>query len=233
MFGGIPGTPYDLRFRAFGIPVRVHPVFWLTAAFLSWQGGRLDLVFVRVLCVFVAVLVHELGHALVTRMFGWSPEIVLYFFGGYATSARHSTWKDIAVSAAGPIAGFGLFVLLLIADMTVLVRGIVLDELLDDALGFSLFINLVWNVMNLLPVLPLDGGHISREFFRWLSPRRGLEHSLKLSIVASGAVAFWALYAMAHHGSVLGLDPMFLGLMFGYLCYQNYQAYQALRRGYW
>ena len=26
---GVTETPYDLRFLALGIPVRVHPLFWL------------------------------------------------------------------------------------------------------------------------------------------------------------------------------------------------------------
>ena len=31
-----PGhTPYDLHFRVFGIPVRVHPMFWLVAAIMG------------------------------------------------------------------------------------------------------------------------------------------------------------------------------------------------------
>lgn len=235
MFGQIPPTPYDLRFALFGIPVRVHPVFWLTSAFLAWprgETGRLDLVFIRVLCIFVAILIHELGHAVVTRRFGWQPEIVLYFFGGYATSVRHSTWKDIAVSAAGPLAGLALYALLWFGGAWVIRSFGVQHPLFVDALNFSLFINLVWNVMNLVPVLPLDGGQISRELFCWLNPRKGMEHCLILSMLAGGGVALWALRARAVGEGVLGLDPLFLAIMFGFLSFQSYQALEACRRGY-
>ena len=231
MLGQIPRTPYDLNFSILRIPVRVHPVFWLTAVWLGWVPGRMDLVLVHVLCIFAAILVHELGHALTTRRFGWYPEIALYFLGGYATTTRHSTWKDIAVSAAGPAAGFLLFAVTLgfgVATANGAGRG----ELLSAAIAFSLFINFVWNVMNLLPVLPLDGGHISREFFCWLSPRRGEEISLKVSLVASGAIALWAAHCRSQGRGLLGLDPVFLLVMFGYLCYQSFQALQNLRRGY-
>ena len=34
---GAAETPYDLRFRLLGIPVRVHPMFWLVSAVLGWQ----------------------------------------------------------------------------------------------------------------------------------------------------------------------------------------------------
>jgi Zn-dependent protease len=169
----------------------------------------------------------------VTRQFGWQPEIVLYFFGGYATSMRHSTWKDIAVSAAGPLAGLSLFAVLFFGGPWALRRFDVQHELLWDALGFSLLINMMWNVMNLLPVLPLDGGQISRELLTWFNPRKGLEQSLMLSMLASGGVVLWALRARSQGAGVLGLDPLFLAIMFGFLCFQSYQAWDAHRRGYW
>jgi Zn-dependent protease len=235
MFGQIPPTPYDLRFRAFGVPVRVHPIFWLTAAFLAWRGSHGDLryVLIRVLCIFVAILVHELGHALVTRYFGWQPEIVLYFFGGYATSARHSTFKDIAVSAAGPAAGFGLLFAIWMAEPVLARFDLMREPLLRDALYFSRFINLLWNCVNLLPVLPLDGGHISREICCWLAPRKGMQISLGLSTVVAGLVVLLCLRSRMARTGVFGLDPLFLGIMFGYLAYQSYQAFDAARRGYW
>ncbi len=230
MFGAVPETEFDLRFSAFGVPVRVHPVFWLTSAFLGWEGDRLDYTIINVLCIFVAILVHELGHALVTRRFGWHPEIVLYFFGGYATTSRHSTWRDIAVSAAGPAAGFLLFGVCFATEIVLYLQGITIHPLARQAILFSLFINFVWNVMNLVPVLPLDGGHISREFLCWLRPRGGMRLSLQISMVAAGAIALWALYSKANNQGVLGLDPLFLGLMFGYL---SFQSYQSLQEGYW
>jgi len=242
MFGQIPATGADLRFQLLGIPVRVHPVFWLSSAFLAWDRGAqepdLRKVFLRILCIFLAILVHELGHALVTRRYGWDSEIVLYFFGGYATSTRHTTWKDIAVSAAGPGAGFLLFLTFQFTAEPLLhwATGVLSKQmwfLLADAIYFSLFINFAWNVMNLIPVLPLDGGQISRELFLWFNPRRGMEWSLLLSVVAAGGIALLAMRAKMIGSSLLGLDPTFLALMFAYLAYRSYQQYEAAKRGYW
>ena len=243
MFGKINPAPYDLRFSLCGIPIRVHPIFWLSSVWLAWSPGRLDVVLVRVLCIFLAILVHEMGHALMTRRFGWQPEIVLYILGGYATSMRHSTWKDIAVSAAGPGAGFLLYFAFWFFAAPVYLSAQHLapqlfgpetlgSELLLDAIKFSLFINFVWNAVNLLPILPLDGGQISREYWCWARPRNGMEINLKLSTVAAGSVAAWAAYCMANDRGIFGLDPLFLGLMFGYLCYQSYQNLQSSQRGY-
>ena len=245
MFGQIAPTEFDLNFRVLGIPVRVHPVFWLTSAWLAWSfsGGPQSNFFVPKLligigCIFVAILVHELGHALMNRRFGFHSEIVLYFFGGYATSTRHSTWRDIAVSAAGPAAGFVLFGAVWgaieILSTTKPFTDRTTAELVVHALSISYFINLVWNVANLLPVEPLDGGQISRELFLHFDRRGGMVRHLQLSMLAAGAVAAYSFYCYAQHRSVFGLDPLFLGVMFGYLCYQNFQAYEQHRRGgYW
>lgn len=286
MFGQPAPTGLDVRFSVMGIPIRIHPIFWLTAGFLAWNPNDPQQVLVRIGCILLAVLVHELGHAVVTRRFGWRPEIVLYFFGGYATSQRYSTWKDIAVSAAGPAAGFLLYTMFWIASVAMIINGVqqerVISELYQhyekssvqafqadweavqiggehyrgawwaasdsrvhaklfdlarssivyDAVKFSLFINLVWNLMNLVPVLPLDGGRISQELCFWMSPRAGLLASIRISVAASGAVAAWAGYCLYTKQGLLGLDPKFLAFMFGYLTYQGVQQLQAIQRGY-
>jgi len=242
MFGQIPPTEFDLNFRAFGIPVRVHPVFWLTSAYLAWSFTErtqdpqlMPKLVIGIACIFIAILLHELGHALMNRRFGFRSEIVLYFFGGYATSTRHSTWRDIAVSAAGPGAGFLLFGAVWstmeylqatrpFGDRTV-------AELVWYALSVSYFINLVWNLVNLLPVEPLDGGQISRELFVRYARGNGMAKHLQLSMIAAGAVAAYSLYCYSQKRSVFGLDGLFLGLMFGYLCFQNYQMHEQYRRG--
>ena len=112
MLGQVNETEFDLRFSLFGIPVRVHPGFWIVAmimrrgAFKHEQG--LALIGIWVAVVFVSILVHEMGHALAIRYFGWDPHVVLHYFGGYA--AYVPTWgqsprRSIIISFAGPGAG--------------------------------------------------------------------------------------------------------------------------------
>src|SRR4051794_3104022 len=84
-------TQFDLRWRMFGIPVRVHPAFWLVSAIYGWdfvQGGELRLLLVWIACVFVSVLLHELGHVLTGMLFGSRGHIVLYSFGGLAIGSN-------------------------------------------------------------------------------------------------------------------------------------------------
>ena len=83
---GIPAeTPYDLRFRLLGIPVRVHPFFWLIMAAIGFdeQDVKSDAHLRR--CAFVSILVHEFGHGLMSRVFGRRPSIILFGMGGLCT----------------------------------------------------------------------------------------------------------------------------------------------------
>ena len=74
MLGMPEPTAYDLRFRFLGIPVRVHPLFWLVTAMLGWRGSRTSRsILIWIGCVFVSILVHEYGHGLMSRLFRCSP----------------------------------------------------------------------------------------------------------------------------------------------------------------
>ena len=62
------------------------------------------MVLLWVLCVFVSILVHEYGHALMSRAFGFTPSIVLWGMGGlcYSQGERQSPRERLAVVLAGP-----------------------------------------------------------------------------------------------------------------------------------
>lgn len=109
MFGANE-TPYDLRFRLLGIPVRVHPFFWVVSGMMGWHPQNLPLVALWIACVFVSIVAHEFGHALTARAFGASPSVVLYGFGGLCMyqNVRQTPRQRSAVLIWGPGAGFVL-----------------------------------------------------------------------------------------------------------------------------
>src|SRR5260370_39885036 len=134
MFGTVAPTPYDLRFSLFGIPVRVHPFFWLVSLIMGWPLHEPKLILIWVACVFVSILVHELGHALTAKYFGWPPHIGLYSFGGYASyqpTWGHSTARTILVLIAGPGAGFVLFGLVVGLHILLAVQSVHLSWLAE------------------------------------------------------------------------------------------------------
>lgn len=121
-------TRYDLHFSLFNVPIRVHPLFWLIAALMGFNGNDPKVVLLWVVAVFISILVHEMGHALVIQWYGWSPSVVLYSFGGLAIHnpyvqanygpgrSRRGKFTQIIISLAGPGAGF-LLAALLVATM--------------------------------------------------------------------------------------------------------------------
>ena len=116
-------TQADLNFSLFGIPIRIHPMFWAIAALLGLNAcdRDLSLLLIWVVAVFFSILLHELGHAVVIRWFGNRPWITLYAFGGLTShDPRRSlrpggtnTWGQILISFAGPGVGFLLVAVLL------------------------------------------------------------------------------------------------------------------------
>jgi Zn-dependent protease len=221
MLGNAQPTPYDLRFSLFGIPTRVHPLFWVISAVMGWSED-LNLTLIWIACVFVSILVHELGHALVAKRFGWPPEIVLHAMGGYATFAPtwgYSIQRSIAVSFAGPGAGFILYGLIEAILKTLLITGTRLSYYSAVTFQNLEFINLWWGLVNLLPVHPLDGGHISRDLFSYWQGFRGLASSLQLSLITAVGVALYAY----------SIGDNYVAVMFGVFAAYSYQALQQDR----
>ena len=232
-----PGhSPYDLRWRMFGVDVRVHPLFWLLAVILGFNLVRdpqygFALLLIWVVCVFFSILVHEFGHVLAFRVFGVDSHVVLFSFGGLAIPDRHiySRWKRIIVSLAGPFAQLLIFAALLGLVALMVAQEFKPHLLVSEAIEFLLQINLFWALFNLIPVYPLDGGHVSRDFLDGVIPHgRGIRVSLIISLVVAAALA---IHSLAPHlaGRFVPYLPSFgmLGaIMFGMLAVQSYQMLQ-------
>jgi Zn-dependent protease len=243
-----PPTRYDLRFSLAGFPVRVHPGFWLVTLLFGSTTGNLASLLVWIPVVFISILVHEFGHALAMRRFGRPSHIVLYLGGGL-TVPDSIAWgyrqadvsltidQEIAVSLAGPGAGFALIALLLAAVKLAggqLGLGFLFGFLpyplaqLPAAgwlgslvIGSLLWVNIFWGLINLAPVYPLDGGQVAR--YAWLKsdPWDGVRKSLWLSTIAGAIVAL---------GGLVLLQSLYIALLFGLLAFQSYQSLQSRYR---
>lgn len=240
MLGMPESTSYDFRFRLLGIPVRVHPFFWLAAAFIGFRERNIPLTFLNGGCVFLSILVHEYGHGLMAKAFRFSPSIVLHALGGLCSSEaeRQSLRQRLAVLICGPGAGFALFGLAILACWTI--RGIPpLDSLalvltgretvriiqgfngspdLIEAYWFLLRINLWWGIFNLAPVWPLDGGQITGVLLSMVNRREGMRWTHIISLVTAGILAV----LMYQWGQPL--MPIFFALF----ALMNFQILQAM-----
>ncbi|MBK7448185.1 MAG: site-2 protease family protein [Anaerolineales bacterium] len=246
MFQSTSPTRFDLRFSIAGIPIRVHPLFWVIAILLGSNSNNLLMILVWIVVVFVSILVHELGHAFAFRRFGQPSNILLHFSGGltipeslpwgsgYATVSLTPN-QHIFVYLAGPFAGFALAALTL-AVGTALGGQIILSTLLgfipfpivllpygsgmlNEVFLTFLWVNVFWGIVNLLPVFPLDGGHVTRYVLIQSDPRNGLRTSLWVSVVTGGLLAVTGLLVM---------NSIYMAFLFGLLAFQSYQMLQGL-----
>ena len=254
-------TPYDLRWRMLGIPVRVHPMFWLITLVMGWSAleDGPEYLATWVAAVFVSILVHELGHVLMGRAFGASGRIILYGFGGLAVGSNRLSrrWQRIAVAFAGPLAGFvflgAIFVSLFayhsgapgyyLARAMAIVglpipaglgtsRDLGITRLGDAALFYLTFINLLWGLVNLLPVWPLDGGQISREICVAVKPWTGVRLSLGISVAVAGLLAVHSIMAAQGRPLLpLRFGSLYSALLFGLLAIQSFQLLQQANSG--
>jgi len=181
-----------VSFRIGKIPVEILPSFFVIAVFLGLAGASgVDLAGVALwmIIVLVSVLVHELGHASVGLVFGLAPRIRLHGMGGttsWQPAPQLSSAKRIAISLAGPAAGF-----VLAALVFALRRPLV--EWLPGDLGrhvveWLLWVNFGWGMLNLLPMLPLDGGNVVMQALNAVTRGRG-ERPARLVSIACAAAA--------------------------------------------
>jgi stage IV sporulation protein FB len=208
------------HFRLLGVPVRVEPFFVIVAVLFGIQLEPLWLVLVWVLLVFVSVLVHELGHVMAYRVFGQRSAVVLHGFGGFTIlggGGRRVLGKrrSIIVSLAGSltqIAVLGIPTLVALNSQWAEQRHFEWRYISNDfnwwpILSLLAFVSLWWGLFNLLPIRPLDGGHIAEELV-------GFENACKLSLGACAVAAFVAFRF---------LGTLFPLLFFGMLAYLNYR----------
>jgi stage IV sporulation protein FB len=227
-------TQFDLNFRIFGIDVRVHPMFWFVTAILGSGFERLGIAYLAswIVVVFFSVLIHELGHVLMGRMFGSFGHIVLYGFGGLAIGSSNldRRWQRNLVYVAGPVAQFMLLGVALAVLFICLANRAEMSKLAWTLLTQLIWVNSFWPILNLLPIWPLDGGRISRETFEWLMPERGTATSLIVSMIVAAGLAINSLLALKGVGifpSLLG--DMYLGLFFALFAVNNFQEWQMVR----
>jgi Zn-dependent protease len=183
---------------------------------------------VSVLLLFVSLIVHEFGHALVARRQGIGVDhIDLYLFGGLTRMNRDAATpgEDFKVSAAGPLATFGVILVCLALDFALvgphrLTHAIALDQDITItpvllSLSWLLPMNVLLLVFNLMPAYPLDGGRIARSII-WRvtgSKRTGTIISARMGQGLSLVLAAFGIWLLLNYGTFAGLWAIALAFM--------------------
>jgi Zn-dependent protease/predicted transcriptional regulator len=213
------GTGIRLPFRLLGIPVLLDWSFLIILPLLAYiigtqvgaiaphlgiadpqelmRGGWPFLLgLVAALGLFASVVLHELGHAVVARLYGVKVRsITLWFLGGVARFEEMPRQRgaEAVVAVAGPLVSFALALLFAI------VIGFVPPEASATrfVIGYLVFANALVAIFNLIPALPLDGGRILRSVLALFMPHlKATRISGAISKVFAVALGLLGLFSL-------------------------------------
>ena len=149
-----------------------------------------------ILCMAVilfSVLLHEFGHALTAMFFGQKARIELAAFGGftYREGRKLKLWEEFLVVLNGPMMGFFLFLL----SYVIYTNFTIENPSLLFVVKFTFTANAFWTVINLVPVLPLDGGHLLSIVLEAIFGFKGIKMAIITGLVIAVMISifFFAL----------------------------------------
>jgi Zn-dependent protease len=183
-------------FNLLGIPVFVD----LSAVFLliiiyQWvqQYSPMEKV-VFILVALGSILLHELGHAMMSKLVRMRGiEITFVAMGGTCSYREGAVTpaKSFAISASGPLVNFALA-----GTAWALQRyEILTTDVGLDICRFAFGINLVLGILNSVPMFPLDGGQATLAGITWLTGRERLSRTITLYLaLAIGALGIAFFY---------------------------------------
>ena len=227
-------------FRAFGIRVGVHFswflvlflwIVWLKDSFgatLTNPGEGFTAAVIAAFLFFGSIVLHEFGHALVARREGIEViGIDLFFFGGYMKASRDSdtAGEEFRVAAAGP--AVNLLIAILGAALGVALVGAArfkdlallngTGRLVEVLIAFTVSINVVLLVFNLIPAFPLDGGRLARAIaWRLTGNRHGATRfAAGMGQLFAALLIGYGIWRVASSDPGGGIWYMALGFMLG------------------
>lgn len=202
------------------IPIIIHPAFWIFALIIGFlnAGGDLIATLIWVGIIFVSVLFHEFGHALTALTFGRKPRIELVALGGltYHDGSQLKFWKQFIIVLNGPLFGF---LLVVFATILLSIPGLLQNHNAIAVVRLFQIVNLFWTVVNLLPVMPLDGGQLLRIVLEGIFGAKGIKYAMATSTIISLGVSLACF-----------LFQMFLiGALFFLFAYQGYETWRRTK----
>lgn len=146
-------------------------------------------------------LMHEAGHFLAIRLADGKIEGFLGAGQGFGLRATHLSYRgELIAAAAGPLTS------LIFAGLFAMVGN-----------AYFCYVNLALGLMNLLPIMPLDGGRVLRAIFAHTLPEHLQNPLLQavgvLFILPLLALAFWQFLSSGYNISLLFICFYLIGLL--------------------
>lgn len=187
-----------------GVPVFVTPAWLVFVALIAWWeytsftgkiigGELLTITVIGTVLFFAGVAVHEAAHAVAARGYGLPVlGVTFVFWGGYTEtpSASRGPFRHFVVSVVGPVSTAAIAGLYWGA-------GLATDGALSELMLSLGALNALFAVVNAVPALPLDGGHVVSAIVWGISGSRRtaervtgyLSLALGVALVGAGFVA--------------------------------------------
>jgi Zn-dependent protease len=169
-----------IRFRVRDVAVSIDAWFLFVLVFVyAWAGGgRAGLFAAAAAGVFTVI--HELGHVAMARRVRCRPAMRLNHLLGWTgldDARRLSPARRVAISLAGPLAEIAVVVPVLAVVHHEMQRRLAVGDTHDALVILDVWTGVVWAglilaLLNLLPLWPLDGGHVIADLLRrWRGDR--------------------------------------------------------------
>lgn len=170
------------------MPVVVQASFLFIAALigLSFVGDLIDAL-AWVAIVFISILIHEMGHALVARRYGSVDSIELNGLGGLTrwSASELTPGRRALIAAAGSAVG------LVFGGLVWAVASLFdpYPPVVSRIIESTIYVNVFWGLLNWLPIRPLDGGHLLQSLLDKVAPARAETIArVVFSVAAAGAL---------------------------------------------
>lgn len=198
------------------IPISIHPFFWVLAGLIGYLNSQTvigTLIWMGI--IVLSVLFHEYGHALTAAFFRQKAQIQLVALGGLTTfeGPKLKFWQQFIIVLNGPLAGILLFI---IATFCLLLP---LTPALQTIIAKIQMVNLFWSIINLLPVLPLDGGQLFRIALEGFFGVKGFKASLLIGMIFAIILSFYFFL----------IDAFLIGAFFFLFAFQSFDMWRKSR----
>lgn len=185
-------------------PVTIFSIALFAVTFLLFVGS--DFMFLGM--ILAVLLIHELGHFGFMKWFKYDRVRMLFvpLMGAFVHGRkdRYSQWQQVLVILAGPVPG--------------VIIGCVLWQLglmyQSEWMQSFAFIFLILNVINLLPIQPLDGGRLVQALF--------LHHASIIPVVFSFVSSIFLVFIGVWFEEYIVLG---VGVLMGFQLRSQYRIY--------
>lgn len=214
-------VPYELRGELLRVPLRVQPLFWLSAALLGVrylsdpEAGSLGYFAFWMVSVLLSLLLRGLGQACVGKLFRMRGEILFDGLGSHIQGLESlpRPWQRVLVLLSGPLVQFllvaGVLGFMAVVPYPEWLTSENSKETIATAARIVLQLNLVWGLLTLLPIWPLDGGRAAVAIGEAILGSRGRTFVLVLSLLTIASLSILVVRDMSLYLK-LRYDPRYL-----------------------